>query len=246
MIYPALPKLKNPDRVNMNATKLAKLNALLYSVFFVFFIGYISTLQYRPYPLSYLIKVIPILSLAVIAAVNIPGVKGKFVVSALLFSAVGDLLLAFSGKGLFVFGLAAFALAHVMYIIAFFKEPVFKSLQILLVGGFLSYGMAIGYFIVPNIQSMQIPVSIYIVLIIMMGISTVTGKHNHALVIVGAVLFIISDSVISVNMFVTKISNSSFWIMITYYPAQFLIIKGALKTEKYLFTKQPSKNQILS
>jgi alkenylglycerophosphocholine hydrolase len=226
----------------MDATKLKRTNNVLYSVFFVFFIGYISTLQYRPYPFSYLVKVIPILSLAVIARVNISGVKGKFVVAGMLFSAVGDTLLAFSGKGLFVFGLSAFALAHVMYIMAFFREPAFKSPRILFAGGFLLYGLAIGYFIVPNMQRMQIPVSIYIVLIIMMGISTVAGKNNHYLVIVGAVLFIISDSVIAFNMFVWKISNSSFWIMITYYPAQFLIIKGVLKTEKRLFPKQSSKN----
>jgi len=216
--------------MNFDESYLVKVNKITYSIFFIFFLGYLATLQYRPYLFSYIVKIIPILSLSFIAFLNIDGIRGKLIVAGLLLSATGDVFLAISGKGYFIFGLSFFAAAHVVYILALFREPVLKRRRSIITVVFLLYGLIIGYFIVPNLQRLQIPVSIYIVLLILMGISAVAGRNNHYLVIVGAALFIISDSIIAFNMFLMKISNSSFWIMVTYYPAQFLITKGVLKT----------------
>ncbi|MGE5409993.1 MAG: lysoplasmalogenase, partial [Clostridiales bacterium] len=144
-------------------------------------------------------------------------------------SAAGDFFLALSGKGYFIYGLSCFAFAHIMYISAFMRKVELYTQRSLLILPFLLYGIFIGYFLFPRVGSLLIPVSIYFCLLFMMGISTILGKENHYIMIPGAFLFFISDSIIAINTFITKVPNSSFWIMITYFPAQLLLIYGASK-----------------
>lgn len=200
-----------------------------YSLFFLFFVLYLSTLKLRPYPFSYLVKIVPILSLAFIAIKNIEGSKGKLIFLGLLFSSVGDVFLALSGRGFFIYGLTAFALAHIMYISAFIRCPIVRQSRILVILLFILYGISILHILLPSLGKMTLPVIGYVLIISLMGISAALGKKNHYLVIIGAILFIISDSVIAINMFLSKVWNSSFWIMITYYPAQLLITLGTSK-----------------
>ena len=46
----------------------------------------------------------------------------------------------------------------------------------------------------------------------------------------GSVLFMISDCIIGINKFYTKVDNSQFWIMSTYQLAQILIMLSAVKS----------------
>jgi uncharacterized membrane protein YhhN len=91
------------------------------------------------------------------------------------------------------------------------------------------YGLVLGVVLIPNLGSMLIPVVAYLLVILTMGISATLGADNHFLIITGACFFILSDSIIAVDKFLTPISFSSFWIMTTYYSAQFCIISGSLK-----------------
>lgn len=209
--------------------KLKDPNNIIYSIFFLFFIIYLSTLKLRPYPFSYLVKIVPILSLAIIAYKKIPGLRGKYVFVGLLFSAVGDVFLALDGKNYFIIGLAAFGIAHILYILSFLRNPVYKKPRIFVIFVFLIYGVFIWSLLHASLGKMLIPVTIYISLITFMGFSAVLGKANHYLIIIGAALFIISDSTIAVNMYLLKVPNSSLWIMLTYYPAQFLITYGSTR-----------------
>jgi alkenylglycerophosphocholine hydrolase len=202
---------------------------IIYLIFFIFFLSYISTLQYRPYPFSYIVKVIPILSLSLISLLNIPGKRGKFLFAGLMFSAIGDFFLALEGNRYFIFGLGAFAFAHIMYILALFKNIILKRKRSVFSLIFIIYGFFIEYLLFPNLGRMMIPATVYLSLLMFVGISSVIGKDNNILIISGAMLFMISDSIVAVNTFMTKIPHSSFWIMVTYFPAQFLIIYGSAK-----------------
>jgi uncharacterized membrane protein YhhN len=81
----------------------------------------------------------------------------------------------------------------------------------------------------PHLGDMLIPVAAYLFIILAMGISAALGTANHFLVIAGALLFILSDSLIAINRFLTPVPLSDFLIMITYYLAQFFITFGASK-----------------
>jgi len=58
------------------------------------------------------------------------------------------------------------------------------------------------------------------------------GKVNglsYILVVIGAMLFVISDSLIAVNKFHMKINFAGVMIMITYVTAQYLIVLGCIR-----------------
>ena len=81
----------------------------------------------------------------------------------------------------------------------------------------------------PHLGDMLIPVAVYLLIILGMGISAALGTTNHSLVVVGAALFIISDSLIAINRFLVPVPLSGLLVMTTYYMAQFLITYGSSK-----------------
>ena len=49
---------------------------------------------------------------------------------------------------------------------------------------------------------------------------------------IGAILFVFSDSVIAVDMFVTRVPHARYWIMVTYFAAQLLIfVRAAMEKQ---------------
>jgi uncharacterized membrane protein YhhN len=188
------------------------LNKIIYLIFFCFAVLFLLTLSLRPYSFAYVIKSIPVFSLSLLAFFNIKGIKGKLIGIGLLFSGAGDIILELDRSGYFTYGLGAFLIAHIFYISAFINEPELKRTRSLISLFMLAYCFVIGYFLIPNLGDMIVPVTAYLCVILAMGISASIGSSNHYLV-----------------RFLEPISYSSFWIMITYYPAQFLIAFGSSK-----------------
>jgi alkylglycerol monooxygenase len=50
-------------------------------------------------------------------------------------------------------------------------------------------------------------------------------------VALGACVFMVSDSLIAINKFVTPVTLSPLWILATYYAAQLLIVHNARKPQ---------------
>ena len=57
-------------------------------------------------------------------------------------------------------------------------------------------------------------------------------KPNNLTVLLGALIFVSSDSILAINKFHSELPKSGFLIMITYIVAQFLITKGILSLNK--------------
>ena len=81
---------------------------------------------------------------------------------------------------------------------------------------------------------MRLPVIVYETAMIAMLAGAVSriGKVNrisYIMVLAGAILFIISDSVLAINKFVQPVSLSTLIIMVTYIAAQWLITIGYVK-----------------
>ena len=166
------------------------------------------------------------------------------ITGALVFSWLGDVLLMLQGRfeSLFIFGLGAFLIGHVMYIIGYRfakdQEPNRTYISfirtrivfLLLVGG------ALIYMLYPTLGDLRIPVIVYTTIIISMGISALlrrghTSEKSFILIYSGAILFIMSDSMLGINKFLSPLVQSSLLIMATYIAAQFLIVKGILVHE---------------
>ena len=206
---------------------MSSLNRIIYTLFFCFAITFIATLNFRPYPGDFIIKAIPVLSLALLAFLKIPGMRGKLLGIGFLFSDMGDILLELNRTEYFVFGLGAFLIAHIFYITVFIRRPVFNRQKSAIVLAIIIYGLILSKILIPLLGTMMIPVVTYLIVILFMGISASLGANNHFFIIIGACLFILSDSIIAVNKFLTPVPFSSFWIMTIYYSAQFFIMNGS-------------------
>ena len=160
----------------------------------------------------------------------------KWVLFALLFSFAGDVLLMFQAKKeiFFLLGLSAFLIAHIFYIIFFhhirLKEGV-KSNPWLLVPVVVYYAGLI-YFLSPYLGEMKLPVRIYGIVIsfmfmLAMHMLFIKNKIAGKWMMIGALLFIISDSVLAINKFYQPFEIAGVLIMLTYGLAQLFIVKGA-------------------
>jgi len=155
---------------------------------------------------------------------------------ALMFSLLGDVLLMFVDlhANFFMGGLVAFLLAHIMYIIIFLKQHNQHKIKSLFLSVVLVYAMGLLYVLYDGLGDMLIPVIIYMTAILIMVVSASMRKGNvvkisYNLVFMGALFFMISDSILALNKFYQPIPYSNILIMTTYALAQYLIVLGVLK-----------------
>ena len=99
--------------------EMRKIQCISLCVFFLSAIGYIISIHLRPYPGSFIIISIPALSLSVFALSKVPGLRGKLLFAALMFSSAGDFTIELNQQGTFIAGLGFFLFAHIFYIILF-------------------------------------------------------------------------------------------------------------------------------
>lgn len=167
----------------------------------------------------------------------------KSLVLALIFSCAGDTLLMFQGKdgNFFMFGLGAFLVAHIFYMLAYRQHQSsdrsneLQGLQkIRYAFPVVLSGTGLIVILYGRLDGMKIPVLIYAVVLTAMVLAALfrfgkTTSSSFAMVFGGAILFMISDSLIAINKFLESLSHAGLWIMITYIVAQYLIVTGLMK-----------------
>ncbi len=155
----------------------------------------------------------------------------KIMLISLIFSCLGDTFLMFQGKNsqFFLLGLGSFLLAQLAYCLVFSKEGkrnFFKRTP------FVIYSITLFYFLKASIpKDFLLPIIVYTLAITWMGSQAVerqTNQKSYQFVLIGAILFIISDSLIAINKFAFSIPLSGLWVMATYIAAQYLIVEGVL------------------
>jgi len=155
---------------------------------------------------------------------------------ALVFSWAGDVFLI-SGDW-FVAGLAAFLVAHIFYIAAYQKTGAADGiLQPLTVAVFAFFGICLMWSIYPGLQDLQVPVFLYALVLLGMGVWAFkrkdgTNGSSFRLVALGAVLFVLSDSLIALNRFAFVIPAERILVMSIYLTAQYLIVQGLIQHGK--------------
>jgi uncharacterized membrane protein YhhN len=174
------------------------------------------------------------------AVVKRSGVFFFFILAALFLSWGGDVLLQM--QGMFIPGLISFLLAHVCYIIYFTKtgkgKQGFVQLKPVVVLPVLLYILLFLWSLFPYLNALKIPVTVYGITIGTMLLLALNTKHKldsrtTLLFIAGAFLFVLSDSILAVNLFAYKHLVLSLLVMITYATAQYLIVKGAILNQEH-------------
>ncbi|EDM38411.1 hypothetical protein PBAL39_02312 [Pedobacter sp. BAL39] len=170
--------------------------------------------------------------------------KGRFhkrIFSGLFLALVGDLFLLCndSGANYFSYGLAAFFLSHICYIRAFYLD--FSSapeldkkgarLAILLCA---TCSVSFYLFIRSHLGAMKLPVLAYLIVIsvlVMMAAFRRFRVNNISfnLILIGAVIFTLSDALLSLDKFVIPFKGAECCILATYMLAQYLITLGAIE-----------------
>ena len=185
---------------------------------------------------------LPILLTSVIVSENFPTKKTLLI--ALTFSWVGDIILLFADKGemYFIFGLVAFLLSHIVYITLFSKQQNTRTTHnksTIWLGSLaiLIYFIFMITTLFPKLGPLKIPVIVYAIVITSMLFVVFKGSLKWAIpannyILIGAILFVSSDSILAFNKFYAPITQASFYIMITYCMAQYFIVAGILKLNK--------------
>ncbi|XDD52432.1 lysoplasmalogenase [Leptospira sp. WS92.C1] len=153
--------------------------------------------------------------------------SGKYIFIGLIFSLFGDTFLALPGN-YFVFGLGSFLVAQIFYSIGF---SVGNPVHIIRLIPYFAYGALFYVWILPGLgTSLLIPVGIYVSAICVMGWRASSREVSRAAFwksVAGSLLFMASDSLIAMRKFTeVPIPWIGFWVMLTYYAAQFLIYES--------------------
>jgi uncharacterized membrane protein YhhN len=197
---------------------------------------YLIALPAYPYAASPAIKGLSIAVLAVLPWMfhPVPDRRGATVLStALIASAAGDVLLDVDPERLFVPGLCAFLAAHIVYTILFATNRscwrrIETPRRVLLIA-VPAYVLLISVWLVPETGPLKIPVTIYIFAITAMT-ATALGSRFGWRAAAGALLFMLSDSLLAIGKFNGPFPGRGYLVWATYFAAQYLITTGVLQS----------------
>lgn len=160
-------------------------------------------------------------------------------IAAIVLSAAGDFFLAFDKKWLLPFGILAFLLAQLLYVLMFLGIWFFSGDNSPLLPRYIAMGLviatAIGFlaWMAPKLGWMAIAVGPYAIAITAMGVTAMWLPWTGWPASLGALLFLVSDFVLAAELFrlpadapVRRITAPVVWW--TYAAAQIGIIAGVL------------------
>ena len=162
---------------------------------------------------------------------------------AFFFCFLGDFFLLWDKENTyFILGLTSFLIAHIFFIVFFFRLKKFTDKYRLFL--FATATLVFGYigfllFLIwqgTTRQNMQIPVIVYGAIIGVMLLTAIHSINNKSLkrlsknyFIPGAILFVASDSILALNKFSISILHGEVIVMFTYAAAVFMLSMGVVK-----------------
>ncbi len=201
--------------------------------------------QYRVFTKTLLV---PVMLLAIfIESQNTKHKRSRILVNiAFLFCFIGDLfLLTDSHPKNFIFGLCSFLLAHLFFSFFFYRLKPFSSKYRVFIFSvalaILGYVLALLFLLrrIVSRQSLEIPVSVYTIMLGFMLLTAINSSNNRSIkkiattyFIPGALLFVLSDSILAINKFYVELAYSGVMIMISYAAALFLFANGITRFMK--------------
>lgn len=185
--------------------------------------------------LCLVVKPLPVLALLGWLHDAPPGDYRRWISLGLMFSLLGDVLLAWPGD-LFVFGLGAFLIAHLAYLKAYLSDCRRLALLPLLLA--LGVGaVLLGILISQGLGPLLVPVMVYGLAISAMlwralaRLGSDVPTRSALLAAGGAVAFVFSDSVIGISRFVVAFEAAPYLIILSYWLGQWGIAASAFSQQ---------------
>lgn len=144
----------------------------------------------------------------------------------------------------FLLGLVTFLIGHIGFVLAFAQKLTTGGMvSIPFVGCFYVYLMSRLY---PNIEAdMKIPVLVYGLVICAMGFSAInrffsntSTSASRTFSLIGALSFVLSDSLLGIDRFDVTLGNAKFIVFFTYYLALVFVCLSALSDTPAKVTKK--------
>jgi uncharacterized membrane protein YhhN len=220
------------------------------NVFLILFVlastGVLASYLIDVHLLHQICKPLIMLSLTAYYATTVPKVNFSMsMVLALAFSFGGDTLLMFEKNHaiFFTLGLGSFLISHLFYIPAYRQhrwDTTANELQgvqrIRMAFPIILLGSGLIVVLYPVLNELKIPVLLYAVVLVAMVLNALfrygrTSSKSFGFVFGGALLFMISDSLLAINKFLQPVTHAGLLIMITYCLAQYAIVHGILEHE---------------
>ena len=181
-------------------------------------------------------KPVPVLALLGWLQNAPPAPYRRWISIGLMFSVLGDILLAWP-EDLFVFGLSAFLVAHLAYLKAYLVDC--RRLALLPLAVALIAGVSLlGVMASSGLGELLIPVCVYALAISAMlwralaRLGTQVPKKSAMLAAAGALIFVVSDSLIGIDRFVIKFSAAPYLIILFYWVGQWGIAASVFSQRK--------------
>lgn len=192
----------------------------------------LSTLV-KPYPLSWAVKLLPMLLLIGVAIGQLGFVKeNKYFILGLIFSACGDFILDVDRQNWFIFGLGAFFIAHLFYLTSLkpYHNKLVQVKYLIPLLAYIAYGAVMLMLLADGLGQIFMPVVGYMSILLLMALATILSKKSNVWLVIGGLSFVLSDSLIGFDKFYMAIDNSHFVVMTSYYFAQFSLLKGFINS----------------
>lgn len=163
------------------------------------------------------------------------------VLIALFFSFLGDLFLLGVGTSFFLLGLGNFLATQIIFTLKMGERIQKKRLDLLKASlPYLIYSFVLLYLLIPSLGELAPAVLVYALAICSFGILSLTyflqRLQNGSWIACGALLFVLSDSMIALNQFYFQKDFFGPGVMLTYLTAQLFIVlffkKEALALKK--------------
>jgi uncharacterized membrane protein YhhN len=199
--------------------------------------AYMATRAAQPFPGSVVLKALGMAPLAVLAWRVLSKADragdARILATALALSCLGDVVLHLDGRRYFAHALGAFLLAHLAYILLFTRSwprPLRPSAgQVILAALVLLYGLVVCAWLWTGLGRLLVPALAYACAITAMTVSTILAGFSRPFVWIGALLFLISDSLIAAGRFRMWMPLAALLIWPTYYLGQYGIAIGFLR-----------------
>ena len=169
----------------------------------------------------YLFKPLTTLLIIALAVTLLPvGEQRTLLLAALGFCLVGDIVLMRHGTAAFAAGLSAFLVGHLLFIVAFWQQAPSAGWWLLAVP-------ALAYFayLQPRTGKLWPAVALYLAAIL--GMALAAAGNGAPLLIVGALLFMASDSVLAWRRFVKPFALGQAATLATYYGGLWCMVVGS-------------------
>ncbi|WP_338753159.1 lysoplasmalogenase [Bacillus sp. FJAT-52991] len=200
---------------------------LLSAIIFISGIAYLFAVKADSSFWKYVLKPGTMVFIILLASTGLkePTFYVMWVLVGLLFSVCGDIFLMLPSNK-FLQGLTSFLIAHICYIIAFTNGLQDFIIEWRIIVPLALFGIFYYSFLYPSLKKegnlvLQIGVMMYIAVICLMFTqSYVTGSQWA---VIGSFSFLVSDAILAYDQFHKQFRTAHYYVMITYYLAQYLI-----------------------